>query len=34
VDDNDDSGADHIGWYSGENANSAIRPQLDIVYQQ
>jgi hypothetical protein len=32
LDDNDDTGADYIGYYSGEAA-SANRPQLVITYQ-
>ena len=32
LDDNDDTGADYIGYYSGE-ATSANRPQLVITYQ-
>ena len=33
LDDNDDSRNDFIGYYSGENATSANRPQLVVVYQ-
>jgi hypothetical protein len=33
LDDNDDLGADYIGWYSGDNASSGNRPQLVVVYQ-
>jgi len=32
LDDNDDMGADYIGYYSGEAA-SANRPQLVVTYQ-
>jgi hypothetical protein len=30
---NGDSAADYMGWYSGDNAISANRPQLVVVYQ-
>jgi choice-of-anchor B domain-containing protein len=33
LDDNDDTGNDYIGYYSGENATSANRPQLVVTYQ-
>jgi len=33
LDDNDDTGNDYIGWYSGDNATSANRPQLVVTYQ-
>ncbi|MBI2927274.1 MAG: fibronectin type III domain-containing protein [Verrucomicrobia bacterium] len=32
LDDNDDLGADYIGWYPGDNATEANRPQLEVVY--
>ena len=32
VDDNDDGGDDHMGYYSGDNSNSANHPQLVITY--
>ena len=31
-DDNDDTGNDYIGWYSGENSTSANRPALEVTY--
>jgi choice-of-anchor B domain-containing protein len=33
LDDNDDSRADYIGYYSGENASAANRPQLVVTYR-
>jgi serine protease AprX len=33
LDDNDDLGYDYIGFYAGENATAANRPQLTITYQ-
>ena len=33
IDDNDDLGADSLGWFSGENATADNRPQLVVVYQ-
>ncbi len=33
LDDNNDSGADYIGYYSGDNATAANRPQLVVTYQ-
>ena len=33
LDDNDDGGNDYIGYYSGDNATSANRPQLVVTYQ-
>jgi serine protease AprX len=33
LDDNNDSGTDYIGYYSGENATAANRPQLVVTYQ-
>src|SRR5262245_7801695 len=33
LDDNDDTGNDYIGWYSGDNGTSANRPQLVVTYQ-
>ena len=33
LDDNDDGGIDFIGYYSGDNSNSANRPQLVVTYQ-
>jgi hypothetical protein len=33
TDDNDDNGNDWLGFYSGENATPANRPQLVITYQ-
>ncbi len=33
LDDNDDNGNDYIGYYSGDNATSAFRPQLVVTYQ-
>ncbi len=32
LDDNDDSGYDYIGFYAGENATAANKPQLTVVY--
>ena len=32
LDDNDDGGDDHIGYYSGDHSNSANRPQLVVTY--
>ena len=32
LDDNDDSGYDYIGFYAGENATTANKPQLTVVY--
>jgi Subtilase family len=32
LDDNDDTGADYVGFYSGENATAANRPQLVVTY--
>ncbi len=32
LDDNDDSGADYVGLYSGDNATAGNRPTLTIVY--
>ncbi|MEM1205981.1 MAG: DNRLRE domain-containing protein [Acidobacteriota bacterium] len=32
VDDNDDGGDDHMGYYSGDNANAANHPQLVVTY--
>jgi hypothetical protein len=31
--DNDDTGNDYLGYYSGENGTAANRPQLVVVYQ-
>jgi hypothetical protein len=31
--DNDDLGNDYLGYYSGENATAANRPQLVVTYQ-
>jgi carboxypeptidase T len=31
--DNDDTGNDYLGYYSGENATAANRPQLVVTYQ-
>jgi carboxypeptidase T len=33
LDDNDDTGNDYIGYYSGDNTTSANRPQLVVTYQ-
>jgi Zinc carboxypeptidase/Fibronectin type III domain len=33
LDDNDDTGNDYIGYYSGENTTAANRPQLVVTYQ-
>jgi hypothetical protein len=33
LDDNDDTGNDYVGYYSGENATAANRPQLVVTYQ-
>jgi subtilisin family serine protease len=33
LDDNDDTGNDFIGWYSGDNGTAANRPQLVVTYQ-
>ncbi|MFL6291617.1 MAG: S8 family serine peptidase [Thermoanaerobaculia bacterium] len=33
LDDNDDTGNDFVGYYSGDNATPANRPQLVITYQ-
>jgi hypothetical protein len=33
LDDNDDTGNDYLGYYSGNDANAANRPQLVITYQ-
>jgi serine protease AprX len=33
LDDNDDLGYDYIGFYPGENATAANRPQLIVTYQ-
>jgi carboxypeptidase T len=32
-DDNDDTGNDYIGYYSGDNTTAANRPQLVVTYQ-
>jgi len=32
LDDDDDNGADYLGWYSGENSTAANRPQLVLTY--
>lgn len=32
-DDNDDNGADYVGFYSGENTTAANRPVLVVTYQ-
>jgi hypothetical protein len=32
-DDNDDRGNDYLGYYSGDNATAANRPQLVVTYQ-
>jgi choice-of-anchor B domain-containing protein len=33
LDDNDDTGNDYIGYYSGDNGTAASRPQLVVTYQ-
>lgn len=33
LDDNDDTGNDYIGYYSGDNGTAANRPQLVVTYQ-
>ena len=33
LDDNDDNGNDYLGYYSGDNATSANRPQLVVTYR-
>ena len=33
TDDNDDTGNDYIGYYSGNNGTAANRPQLVVTYQ-
>ena len=33
LDDNDDTSNDYIGYYSGDNATAANRPQLVVTYQ-
>ena len=33
LDDNDDTGNDYLGYYSGDNSTSANRPQLVVTYQ-
>ena len=33
LDDNDDTGNDYLGFYSGENSTAANRPQLVVTYQ-
>ncbi|HEV7669717.1 MAG TPA: M14 family zinc carboxypeptidase [Thermoanaerobaculia bacterium] len=33
LDDNDDTGNDYLGYYSGDNTTSANRPQLVVTYQ-
>ncbi|HEX5715722.1 MAG TPA: S8 family serine peptidase [Thermoanaerobaculia bacterium] len=33
LDDNDDLGYDYIGFYAGENATTANKPQLTVIYQ-
>ncbi|HYU32995.1 MAG TPA: M14 family zinc carboxypeptidase [Thermoanaerobaculia bacterium] len=33
LDDNDDTGNDYIGYYSGDNTTAANRPQLVVTYQ-
>ena len=33
LDDNDDTGADYLGWHSGNDATSTNRPVLEITYQ-
>ena len=34
LDDNDDTGNDYLGYYSGDNTTSANRPQLVVTYSQ
>lgn len=33
LDDNDDTSADYVGWYSGNDATATNRPTLEITYQ-
>jgi pectate disaccharide-lyase len=33
LDDNDDTGADYIGWHSGNDATAGNRPTLEVTYQ-
>lgn len=33
LDDNDNASGDNIGWYSGDNATAANRPELVVEYQ-
>jgi hypothetical protein len=33
LDDNDDTGNDYVGYYSGDNTTAANRPQLVVTYQ-
>jgi hypothetical protein len=33
LDDNDDTGNDYVGYYSGENGTAGNRPQLVVTYQ-
>ena len=33
LDDNDDGRPDYVGFYSGDNATAANRPQLVVQYQ-
>jgi hypothetical protein len=33
LDDNDDTGADYLGWHSGNDATATNRPVLEITYQ-
>jgi hypothetical protein len=33
LDDNDNTAADYIGWYSGNDATAANRPTLEVTYQ-
>jgi hypothetical protein len=33
LDDNDDTGNDYLGYYSGDNSTSANRPQFVVTYQ-
>ena len=33
LDDNDDTGNDYIGYYSGNNTTAVNRPQLAVTYQ-
>jgi|CXWL01.1.fsa_nt_gi hypothetical protein len=33
LDDNDDTGNDYLGYYSGDNGTAANRPQLVVTYQ-